>query len=144
MTDATTPQQFKSAASNRFVVPGWTNLVEGMPDSVEVQLDLDQADTGREHASLLVEYWATNADMTLQSILPVRAFTTTPEGWCVFVPAQGRVLVRAVDPQPTPPVLVSHWINIDPATPAGTTVNVKVNFPGNAANSTSGKLSLNS
>jgi hypothetical protein len=123
------PQQFKSNGSGRFVVPGWTELIAGKPDTIEVQVDLEQDDWGREHACLLVEYWATNTDLTLQSILPVRAFTTTPEGWCVFVPAQGRVLVRAIDPQPTPPVLASHWINIDPGTPAGTTVNVKVRFP---------------
>ena len=60
----------------------------------------------------------------------MRAIPTVPEGWCVFVPAQGRVMVRAIDPQPNPPVLASHWINVDPATPAGTTVHVKVDFPG--------------
>ena len=123
------PQQFKSARSDRFVVPGWMNLVPGKADVVEIQLDLDASDMNREMASLLIEYWATPDDLTLQSVLPARAFSANKEGWCEFVPAQGRVLVRAVDPQPNPPVLASHWINVDPATPPGTTVNVKVNFP---------------
>lgn len=122
-------QQFKSASSNRFVVPGWMNLVPGKSDAVEIQFDIDASDLGREQASLLIEYWATNEDLTLQSVLPVRAFVAAQEGWCAFVPAQGRLLVRAIDPQPNPPLLASHWINVDPATPAGTTVNVKVNFP---------------
>lgn len=135
MTNPTNPnegQQFKSNQSGRFVVPGWTNLVPGKPDTVEIQLDLHQSDIGREQASLLIEYWATNNDLTLQSVLPVRAFTAANSesaGWCVFVPAQGRVLVRAIDPQPNPPVLASHWINVDPQTQPGTVVNVNVNFP---------------
>lgn len=105
------------------------NLIPGKADTVEIQLDLDATDLKREQASLLVEYWGTPEDLTLQSVLPARAFTAAAEGWCVFVPAQGRVLVRAIDPQPNPPVLASHWINVDPATPPGTVVNVKVNFP---------------
>lgn len=111
------PQQFKSARSGRYVVPGWMNLVPGQSDSVEIQLNIEEKDLTREQASLLIEYWATPTDLTLQSVLPVRAFTAAPEGWCVFVPAQGRVLVRAIDPQPNPPVLASHWINVDPQTP---------------------------
>ncbi|MFW8627454.1 uracil-DNA glycosylase [Deinococcus sp. ME38] len=128
MTDPA-PQQFKSAQSGRLVVPGWMNLVPNRADAVEIQLDVASADLNRVQASLLIEYWATPDDLTLQSVLPVRAFTAAPESWCAFVPAQGRVLVRAIDPQPNPPVLASHWINVDPATPAGTTVNVTVNFP---------------
>ncbi|PNY81084.1 uracil-DNA glycosylase [Deinococcus koreensis] len=123
------PEQFRSAGSNRYVVPGWTNLVPGKPDTIEIQMDVAAGDLGRTQASLLIEYWATPNDMTLQSLLPVRALPTVPEGWCVFVPAQGRVMVRAIDPEPTPPVLASHWINVDPATPPGTTVHVKVEFP---------------
>ncbi len=111
------------------MVPGWLNLVMGKPDAIEIQFDVDQGDLGRAHACLLIEYWATEKELTLQSVLPVRAFAANPEGWCVFLPPQGRVLVRAIDSQPTPPVLVSHWINIEPATPIGTMVNVNVNFP---------------
>lgn len=133
MTNPTQPsQQFKSTRSNRFVVPGWTNMVPGKPDAVEIQIDLDQSDLNRTQASILIEYWATSEELTLQSVLPVRAFTaasTEGSGWCVFVPAQGRVLVRALDPQPDPPMLASHWINVDPATVPGTVVNVAVNFP---------------
>jgi hypothetical protein len=123
------PEQFRSAGSNRYVIPGWMNLVPGKADTIEIQLDVGETDLRREQASLLIEYWATPDDMTLQSLLPVRALPTVPEGWCVFVPAQGRVLVRAIDPQPNPPVLASHWINVDPQTPPGTTVHVKVDFP---------------
>lgn len=133
MTNPTQPsQQFKSTRSNRFVVPGWTNMVPGKPDAVEIQIDLDQSDLNRTQASILIEYWATPEELTLQSVLPVRAFTAAGSegsGWCVFVPAQGRVLVRALDPQPDPPMLASHWINVDPATVPGTVVNVAVNFP---------------
>lgn len=124
-------QQLRSASSGRNVVPGWTNLVKGEPDAIEVQLDLDASDHHREHGCLLVEYWADHEDLTLQSILPVRAFAAASGGWCVFIPAQGRVLVRAIDPQPTPPLLASHWINVEPHTPAGTIVNVNVKFPPN-------------
>ena len=133
MTNPTQPsQQFKSTRSNRFVVPGWMNVVPGKPDAVEIQIDLDQSDLNRTQASILIEYWATPEELTLQSVLPVRAFTAASSegsGWCVFVPAQGRVLVRALDPQPDPPMLASHWINVDPATVPGTVVNVAVNFP---------------
>ena len=147
MTNPTPPnQQFKSSRSDRFVVPGWMNLVPGMPDTVEIQLDIDASDKNREQACLLIEYWAGQDDLTLQSVLPIRAFNTAKEegaGWCVFVPAQGRVLVRALDPQPNPPVLASHWINVDPQTAPGTTVNVSVNFP-DSQPSTSQNLQLNS
>ena len=129
MTQPQQPQQLKSAGSGRHVVPGWTNLVKGQPDAIEVQLDLDPADLKREHGCLLIEYWAASDDLTLQSILPVRAFEAAQDGWCVFIPSQGRVLVRAIDPQPTPPLLASHWINVEPNTPAGTVVNVSVKFP---------------
>lgn len=137
MTNPTQPsQQFKSTRSNRFVVPGWMNMVPGKPDAVEIQIDLDQSDLNRTQASILIEYWATPEELTLQSVLPVRAFTAASSegsGWCVFVPAQGRVLVRALDPQPDPPLLASHWINVDPATVPGTVVNVAVNFPAPAS-----------
>lgn len=129
MTASESPQQFRSAGSGRNVVPGWMNLVPGQADIAEVQLDVSAADLNREQACLLVEYWATDAELTLQSVLPLRAFRAAPEGWCVFVPAQGRVLVRAIDPQPLPPLLVSHWLQIDSQTPAGTVVNVRVAFP---------------
>ena len=133
MTNPTQPaQQFKSTRSNRFVVPGWTNMIPNKADAVEIQIDLDKSDLNRTQASILIEYWATPEELTLQSVLPVRAFTaasTEGSGWCVFVPAQGRVLVRALDPQPDPPMLASHWINVDPATVPGTVVNVAINFP---------------
>ncbi|SMB95065.1 uracil-DNA glycosylase [Deinococcus hopiensis] len=129
MTQPPANQQLRSAASGRNVVPGWTQLIKGQPDVIEVQLDVDQADLNREHGCLLIEYWAGHDDLTLQSILPTRAFKAATEGWCVFIPAQGRVLVRAIDPQPTPPLLASHWINVEPNTPAGTVVNVSVKFP---------------
>lgn len=140
------PQQFKSVRSDRFVVPGWTNLVPGKPDTIEIQFDIDKGDLGRDHGCLLIEYWATPDDLTLQSVLPVRAFTTASNegaGWCVFVPAQGRVLVRAIDTAPNPPVLASHWINVDPETVPGTTVNVNVNFP-DSTPSVTDNLRLNS
>ncbi|ANC71233.1 MULTISPECIES: hypothetical protein [Deinococcus] len=140
------PQQFKSVQSNRFVVPGWTGLVPGKPDTIEIQFDVDPGDLKRENGCLLIEYWATPDDLTLQSVLPIRAFNTAKEegaGWCVFVPAQGRVLVRALDPQPNPPILASHWINVDPETVPGTTVNVNVNFP-DPQPTTSQNLQLNS
>ncbi|WP_102128579.1 uracil-DNA glycosylase [Deinococcus planocerae] len=123
------PGHFKSLHSGRLVVPGWTNLIPGLPDAVEIGFDLGAHDLGREYACLLVEYWATPEDLSLQSVLPVRSFAAAPEGWCVFVPARGRVLVRALDPQPNPPVLVSHWLNIDPQTPEGTVVTVAVSLP---------------
>lgn len=125
-------QQFRSTQSGRNVVPGWMNLVPGQPDTVEIQLDLDPVDHRRDHALLLVEYWGTPDDVTLQSILPVRAFRDAADGWCVFVPSKGRVLIRAIDPQPAPPVLASHWLNIEPQTQAGTVVSVAVKFPGSA------------
>lgn len=125
-------QQFKSNQSGRLVVPGWMNLVPGKPDTVEIQFDVNAKDLKREQASLLIDYWATPDELTLQSVLPVRAFVQAAAeqtGWCVFVPAQGRVLVRALDVEPNPPVLVSHWINVDPQTLPGTVVNVGVQFP---------------
>ena len=144
MTQPVSPQQqFRSARSGRNVVPGWTTLVPGQPDTVEVQLDVDAADLGREQALLLVEYWATPEDVTLQSIVPVRAFRSAPEGWCLFVPSQGRVLLRAIDPQPAPPVLASHWLNIEPGTQPGTVVSVSVKFPVSGDAAPSGNLPLN-
>lgn len=137
------PQQFRSASSGRHVVPGWTTLVPGQPDTVEIQLDVEAADLGREQALLLVEYWATPDDVTLQSIVPVRAFRSAPEGWCLFVPSQGRVLLRAIDPQPAPPVLASHWLNIEPQTPLGTVVSVSVRFPASGDVAAPGTLPLN-
>ncbi|GAA5533374.1 uracil-DNA glycosylase [Deinococcus metallilatus] len=135
MTTPSTPPQFRSAGSGRYVVPGWMNLVAGQPDAVEVQLDLNAADQGRAQACLLVDYWPNQTDLTLQSILPVRAFTGVPEGWCLFVPAQGRVLIRAIDPEPNPPVLASHWLELEPGTPVGTVVTVSVSFRAEAARS---------
>ncbi|WP_424949594.1 uracil-DNA glycosylase [Deinococcus sp.] len=123
------PTLYRSQGSDRAVVPGWSNILSGVQDRIELQLDLSEADQGREQAMLLVEYWATPNDLTLQSLLPVRAFAGEPKGWCVFLPAQGRVLVRAIDPQPNPPLLAAHSINLDPNTPVGTLVRVKVEFP---------------
>ncbi|MFC4456264.1 uracil-DNA glycosylase [Deinococcus sonorensis] len=124
------PQQMlRSVGSDRAVVPGWTNIVPGVKDAIELQLDLQESDMKREQALLLIEFWATPENLTLQSLLPVRAFVGEPKGWCVFLPAQGRVFIRAIDPQPSPPLLAAHGINLDPQTPVGTTVHVKVEFP---------------
>jgi len=125
---------YRSQGSDRAVVPGWMNVLPGVQDAIELQIDLSDADRSREQAMLLVEFWATPADLTLQSLLPVRAFQGEPKGWCVFLPAQGRVFIRAIDPQPNPPLLAAHAINLDPATPPGTLVNVKVAFPGSGGN----------
>ncbi|MFC6617053.1 uracil-DNA glycosylase [Deinococcus radiophilus] len=132
MTNPTNPsaqQQYKSSQSGRFVVPGWMNLIEGTPDAIEIQLDLDQSDLSRNHACILIEYWATGSDITLQSVLPVRAFGANKDGWCMMIPAQGRVMLRAIDTEPSPPLLASQWINIDAKTQPGTTVHVKIDFP---------------
>ncbi|WP_261663511.1 uracil-DNA glycosylase [Deinococcus sp. Marseille-Q6407] len=145
MTNPTNPnaqQQYKSSQSGRFVVPGWMNLIEGTPDAIEIQLDLDKSDLSRTQACLLIEYWATNEDITLQSILPVRAFGANQDGWCMLIPARGRVLIRAIDTAPNPPLLASQWINIDPATQPGTTVHVKVDFP-DPAKAAANNLQLN-
>lgn len=140
-------QQYRSSNSNRYVVPGWTNLVANKPDVVEIQLDVSEVDLQRQHASLLIEYWADETDLTLQSVLPMRAFGAAgKDGWCVFAPAQGRVLIRAIDPQPDPPILASHWINIDPETVPGTVVNVAISFPnsdGSDNSSASDQMQLN-
>ncbi|WP_425147882.1 uracil-DNA glycosylase [Deinococcus sp.] len=123
------PALFRSKGSDRAVIPGWNNILSGTQDAIELQIDLSDGDKNREQALLLVEYWATPADLTLQSLLPVRAFLGEPKGWCAFLPAQGRVFIRAIDPQPNPPLLSAHGINLDPATPVGTLVHVKVEFP---------------
>ncbi len=128
------PTVYRSQGSDRAVVPGWTNIVSGVPDAIELQLDLSTADRAREQALLLIEYWATPQDLSLQSLLPVRAFAGEPNGWCVFLPAQGRVLIRAIDPQPNPPLLAAQAINLDPETPTGTLVHVQVAFPAAAGN----------
>jgi hypothetical protein len=121
---------FRSQGSDRAVVPGWNTILPGIPDAIELQLDLSDADRAREQAMLLIEYWANPNELTLQSLLPVRAFAGESKGWCVFLPAQGRVFVRAIDPQPNPPILAAHGINLDPNTPVGTLIHVKVGFPG--------------
>ncbi len=123
-------QSYRSSASNRNVIPGWMNLSRtGKPDTIEIQFDLDEADLSRDQATLLVEYWPVPGEIGLQSLLPVRAFKAAPEGWCVFVPAEGMVMIRAIDTQPTPPQLSAHGITLDPTTQPGTQVNVRVNFP---------------
>ncbi|ULH15584.1 uracil-DNA glycosylase [Deinococcus sp. KNUC1210] len=123
------PTLFRSKGSDRAVIPGWNNILPSTQDALELQLDIAEADMNRSQALLLIEYWATNADMTLQSLLPVRAFQSEPKGWCAFLPAQGRVFIRAIDPQPNPPLLSAHGINLDPQTPVGTLVHIKVEFP---------------
>ncbi|WP_161881595.1 uracil-DNA glycosylase [Deinococcus alpinitundrae] len=125
-----TSQMYKSNSSGRNVVPGWMKLNTDKPDAIEIQLDIDASDLQRQQATLLIEYWPAPGELGLQSLLPVRAFTSSPEGWCVFVPAQGQVLVRAIDTQPIPPLLSAHSIILDPATVMGTVVNVSVKFPG--------------
>ena len=124
-----TPSLFRSKGSDRAVIPGWNNILPDVQDAIELQLDLSEHDQKRDQALLLLEFWATPADLTLQSLLPVRAFLSEPKGWCAFLPAQGRVFIRAIDPQPNPPLLSAHGINLDPATPQGTLVHVKVEFP---------------
>ncbi len=128
------PPLYRSQGSDRAVVPGWNNIMPGAQDAIELQLDLSDADRARDQAMLLIEFWATPGELTLQSLLPVRAFAGEPKGWCVFLPAQGRVFIRAIDPQPNPPILAAHGINLDPNTPVGTLVHVKVEFPGAASN----------
>lgn len=128
------PTLYRSQGSDRAVVPGWNNIMPGAQDAIELQLDLSDADRARDQAMLLIEFWATPGELTLQSLLPVRAFAGEPKGWCVFLPAQGRVFIRAIDPQPNPPILAAHGINLDPNTPVGTLVHVKVEFPGAAGN----------
>lgn len=130
------PVLYRSQGSDRAVVPGWNNILagSGVADAIELQLDLSEADRAREQAMLLIEFWANPQELTLQSLLPVRAFAGEPKGWCVFLPAQGRVFIRAIDPQPNPPVLAAHGINLDPTTPVGTLVHVKVEFPGAGSN----------
>ena len=128
------PTLYRSQGSDRAVVPGWNNIMPGMQDAIELQLDLSDADRARDQAMLLIEFWATPGELTLQSLLPVRAFAGEAKGWCVFLPAAGRVFIRAIDPQPNPPILAAHGINLDPNTPVGTLVHVKVEFPGAASN----------
>ncbi|GAA3999747.1 hypothetical protein GCM10022631_08360 [Deinococcus rubellus] len=129
MTQNTPQQMYKSNSSGRNVVPGWMRINPDKPDAIEIQLDIDASDLKRQQATLLIEYWPTPGELGLQSLLPVRAFTSSPESWCVFVPAQGQVLVRAIDTQPTPPLLSAHSIILDPTTVMGTVVNVSVKFP---------------
>lgn len=124
---------FHSGASNRPVVPGWHHILPDVPDSIELQLNLDPRDLARGQALLLIEFWATPEELTLQSLLPVRSFRADEPGWCVFLPARGRVFIRAIDPQPSPPVLAAHGIRLHEDTPFGTTVHVDVNFPGTEA-----------
>jgi hypothetical protein len=144
MTQANTVQMYRSNASGRNVVPGWMQLNPSKPDTIEIQVDLDASDLGRTQATLLIEYWPTPGELGLQSLLPVRAFTASPEGWCLLVPAQGQVLIRAIDTEPSPPLLSAHGITLDPATPTGTVVNVKVNFPDSQPANNVGHLQLNS
>ncbi|WP_407570487.1 uracil-DNA glycosylase [Deinococcus altitudinis] len=133
MTEAA-PAMYRSQGSDRAVVPGWNNILKDVQDAIELQLDLSDADRARDQAMLLIEYWANSEELTLQSLLPVRAFAGEPKGWCVFLPARGRVFIRAIDPQPNPPLLAAHAINLDPATPMGTLIHVKVEFPGAKGN----------
>lgn len=124
------PALYRSQGSDRAVVPGWNNVLNNVQDAIELQLDLSDADRARQQALLLIEYWATPGELTLQSLLPVRAFAGEPKGWCMFLPARGRVFIRTIDPQPNPPLLAAHVINLDPATPMGTLIYVKLEFPG--------------
>ena len=121
-------QLLRSRGSDRAVVPGWSG-VGGQPDALELQLDLNPQDLKREQATLLIEYWATPQDITLQSLLPVRAFLGEPKGWCIFLPRSGRLFIRAIDPAPSPPILSAHGINLQPDTPPGTVIHVQVDFP---------------
>lgn len=123
---------FKSASSGRLVVSGWNQIIPEKPDTIEVQFDLSKDDMSRSHACLMIDYWANPDELTLHSVIPMRAFLEADlqdTGWCVFVPAQGRLMVRAVDLAPIPPTMASQWINIDPSAPLGTVVNVHVTFP---------------
>jgi len=135
---ASTNAVYRSQGSDRAVVPGWNGLLPGTEDRIELQLDLSEADRAREQALLLIEFWSSPTELTLQSLLPVRAFAGEPKGWCVFLPAQGRVLIRAIDPQPNPPLLAAHSITLDPNTPMGTLIHVKVEFPASPAAHTPG------
>ncbi|ADV67923.1 hypothetical protein [Deinococcus maricopensis] len=128
MTRPNAGEQLRSTASGRYVIPGWTQVGGEKPDAIEVQFDVADADLARESGLMLVEYWATPEEITLQTIVPFRAFRETKDGWCVFVPAVGKLIVRVMDPQPTPPVLATHWLNLDPNTQPGTTVNINIHF----------------
>lgn len=121
-------QTFRSNQSQRRVVDGWMNILPGHQDAIELQLDIEDADKNRSMAMMLVEYWE-GGQLKLQSLLPMRAFTQEETGWCVFLPAKGAVMVRAIDPEPTPPLLGSNWLDLDENTQMGTMVNVRVNFP---------------
>lgn len=121
-------QTYRSNQSQRRVVDGWMNILPGHQDAIELQLDIEDADKGRTMAMMLVEYWE-GGQLKLQSLLPMRAFAQEETGWCVFLPAKGAVMVRAIDPEPTPPLLGSNWLDLDENTQMGTMVNVKVNFP---------------
>ncbi|WP_293909189.1 uracil-DNA glycosylase [Deinococcus sp.] len=144
MTQANTIQLFRSNSSGRNIVPGWMQLNPSKPDTIEIQVDLDASDLGRAQATLLIEYWPNPGELGLQSLLPVRAFTSSKEGWCLLVPAQGQVLIRAIDTEPSPPLLSAHGITLEPATPVGTVVNVKVNFPDSQVPNDVSGLQLNS
>lgn len=128
-------QTYRSNQSGRRVVDGWMNILPGHQDAIELQLDLEEADLNRAMAMMLVEYWD-EGQLKLQSLLPVRAFKQEETGWCVFLPARGAVMVRAIDPEPTPPMLGSNWLDLDENTQMGTMVNVKVNFPTEPAGNT--------
>lgn len=120
---------FRSQQSGRAIVPRWMNLVPGLPDTVELQIDLKLDGQPREQAMLLIEYWKAPGDFTLQALLPVRAFNDEAQGWCVLLPKQGVFMVRAIDPQPSPPQLSSYALDLASPEVQGPAMRLEVEFP---------------
>jgi len=123
------PEVYKSLNSGRRIIPGWMNILENVPDGIELQLDIALQNWEREQALVLLEYWETPADITLNSLLPMRVFSETPAGWCALLPTTGRIIIRAMDPAPRPAVLSMHIINIDPLMPRGSVIHAGITFP---------------
>lgn len=76
---------------------------------------------------MLIEAWV-GTTLALQSVLPMRVFRT-PDPWCVFLPAQGRLHLRAIDLQPSPPFMAGQWITVDPTAAPLSVTRVAVKFP---------------
>lgn len=136
------PVQFRSSRSNRLVVPGWTQLVPNRADTVELQLDVDPVHHARRQAALLIEFWAEPGSLTLQALLPMRAFASEPTGWCVFLPQVGLFVARAIDPEPNPPLLAAHMLDLTSEDARAEVLTLAVDFPVGAG--PKGNLSLNS
>jgi len=137
MTSSQTQVEFKSALSDLSVVPGWRNLLSGVPDAIEVQLGVESRDQGRPHACLLIEYWPEQgaAEPLLQNVMPFRTFNGGKQ-WCLFLPGQGRLQVRVIDLAPSPPFLGAQWFDLAQHAVPGEirilALTAKVPLPGSA------------